>query len=55
MPTDCISFRDTNYFSSLICDYLDENEQIKPFYNRYPGLVNFKAQIAMYDLVDTVV
>ena len=45
MPTDCISFRDTNYFSSLICDYLDENEQIKPFYNRYPRLVNFKAQI----------
>ena len=45
MPTDCISFRDTNYFSSLICDYLDENEQIKPFYNRYPRLVNFRAQI----------
>jgi len=45
MPTDCISFRDTNYFSSLICDYLDENEQIKPFYNRFPNLENFKAQI----------
>ncbi len=46
MPTDCISFRDTNYFSSLICDYLDENNQIKPFYNRFPKLENFKAQIA---------
>lgn len=45
MPTDCISFRDTNYFSSFICDYLDEKEQIKPFYNRYPKLDNFKAQI----------
>ncbi|MCB0462481.1 MAG: bacillithiol biosynthesis cysteine-adding enzyme BshC [Flavobacteriaceae bacterium] len=45
MPTDCISFRDTNYFSSLICDYLDENNQIKPFYNRFPKLENFKAQI----------
>jgi len=45
MPTDCISFRDTNYFSSLICDYLDENEQIKPFYNRFPKIENFKAQI----------
>lgn len=45
MPTDCISFRDTNYFSSLICDYLDQKEQIKPFYNRYPKLENFKSQI----------
>ncbi len=45
MPTDCISFRDTNYFSSLICDYLDENDQIKPFYNRFPKRENFKAQI----------
>ncbi|RIA10335.1 bacillithiol biosynthesis cysteine-adding enzyme BshC [Flavobacteriaceae bacterium MAR_2010_72] len=45
MPTDCIPFRDTNYFSSLICDYLDEKEQLKPFYNRYPNLENFKLQI----------
>ena len=45
MPSDCISFRDTNYFSSLICDYLDEKESLKPFYNRFPNLENFKAQI----------
>ena len=45
MPTDCISFRDTNYFSSLICDYLDEKDTLKPFYNRFPKLENFKAQI----------
>ncbi|WP_033956243.1 bacillithiol biosynthesis cysteine-adding enzyme BshC [Psychroserpens jangbogonensis] len=45
MPTDCISFRDTNYFSSLICDYLDEKEALKPFYNRFPKLENFKAQM----------
>lgn len=45
MPTDCISFRDTNYFSSLICDYLDEKEELKPFYNRYPNLENFENQI----------
>lgn len=45
MPTDCISFKDTNYFSSLMCDYLDENQQIKPFYNRFPKLENFKAQL----------
>lgn len=45
MPTDCISFRDTNYFSSLICDYLDEKDTLKPFYNRFPKLDNFKTQI----------
>ena len=45
MPTDCIPFRETNYFSSLICDYLDENPDLKPFYNRFPNLENFKDQI----------
>ena len=45
MPTDYISFRDTNYFSSLICDYLDEKDTLKQFYNRFPKLDNFKAQI----------
>jgi bacillithiol biosynthesis cysteine-adding enzyme BshC len=45
MPTDCIPFRDTNYFSPLICDYLDEKETLKPFYNRFPKLEQFKMQI----------
>ncbi len=45
MPSDCIPFRDTNYFSSLICDYLDEKAELKPFYNRFPKVENFKAQI----------
>ncbi|MEY8848462.1 bacillithiol biosynthesis cysteine-adding enzyme BshC [Psychroserpens sp. XS_ASV72] len=45
MPTDRIPFRDTNYFSSLICDYLDQNDHLKPFYNRFPKLENFKEQI----------
>ncbi|RZN81509.1 MAG: bacillithiol biosynthesis cysteine-adding enzyme BshC [Winogradskyella sp.] len=45
MPTDCISFRDTNYFSSFICDYLDENPELKPLYHRFPKLENFKQQI----------
>ncbi len=45
MPTDCIPFRDTNYFSTLICDYLDEKSALKPFYNRFPKLDNFQAQI----------
>ena len=45
MPTDCIPFKDTNYFSSLICDYLDNKDFLKPFYNRFPNVGNFKSQI----------
>ena len=45
MPTDCISFRETNYFSSFICDYLDKKPELNPFYNRFPNLENFSAQI----------
>ena len=45
MPTDCIPFKDTGYFSTLITDYLSEKEELKPFYNRFPNLKNFKFQI----------
>lgn len=45
MPIDHIPFRDTHYFLSLICDYLDEKQHLKPFYHRFPNLENFKAQI----------
>jgi len=45
MPADCISFKNTGYFSELICDYLAENDDLKPFYNRFPKLEAFKAQI----------
>ncbi len=45
MPTDYIPFRDTHYFSPLICNYLDEEAHLKPFYHRFPTLENFKAQI----------
>ena len=45
MLSDSISFKDTGYFSKLICDYLAEAETLKPFYNRFPKLENFKSQI----------
>lgn len=45
MPADFISFKKTGYFTSLICDYLDEKPEIQPFYNRFPKLENFKAQM----------
>ena len=40
-----IPFRDTGRFSSLICDYLSENNTLKPFYGLFPTLNNFKTQI----------
>ncbi|WP_100612254.1 bacillithiol biosynthesis cysteine-adding enzyme BshC [Confluentibacter lentus] len=45
MGLEGISFKKTRYFSSLICDYLDEKPELTPFYNRFPSLENFKKQI----------
>jgi len=45
MPAESISFKKTGYFSSLICDYVEEAEVLKPFYNRFPKLENFRKQI----------
>lgn len=45
MDIDCLPFKNTGYFSSLMCDYLDEKESLKPFYNRFPNLENFEGQI----------
>ena len=45
MPVDCIPFRETNYFSDLICDYIDKKESLKSFYGNFPSLENFGNQI----------
>ncbi|UPT71253.1 MAG: bacillithiol biosynthesis cysteine-adding enzyme BshC [Flavobacterium sp. JAD_PAG50586_2] len=45
MPTDCISYQESGYFTKLIVDYLEEKPQLKSLYNRFPKLENFKAQI----------
>ena len=45
MPSDCISYSETNYFSKLILDYLAQKEDLKPFYNRFPKLEEFKFQM----------
>ncbi|WP_090298155.1 bacillithiol biosynthesis cysteine-adding enzyme BshC [Flagellimonas zhangzhouensis] len=45
MDVECIPFKETGYFSKLICDYLDQNEALRPFYNRFPLLENFEDQI----------
>lgn len=45
MPSDCISFQSSGYFTPLITDYLNQKENLKPLYNRFPTLQNFKQQI----------
>ncbi|WP_203257890.1 bacillithiol biosynthesis cysteine-adding enzyme BshC [Hyunsoonleella ulvae] len=45
MQQEYIPFRATGYFSSLICDYLDEKDELKSFYHRFPSIDNFKSQI----------
>ena len=42
----CIPFRETGYFSGLICDYLDQKKGLNTFYKYFPELGNFKKQIA---------
>lgn len=45
MPTDCISYQNSGYFSSLMNDYLDQKPNLQPLYNRFPQLENFQEQI----------
>ncbi|WP_281228415.1 bacillithiol biosynthesis cysteine-adding enzyme BshC [Flavobacterium aquiphilum] len=45
MPTDCISYQTSGYFSKLIHDYLDQKPELKPLYNHFPTLENFEKQI----------
>lgn len=45
MPTDCISYQNSGYFSSLMNDYLDQNPNLQSLFNRFPKLENFESQI----------
>ena len=45
MPTDCISYQNSVYFSSLMNDYLDQKNNLDSLYNRFPKLENFEDQI----------
>ncbi len=42
-----IKFQDTGYFSKIICDYLDQNETLRPFYEQYPDIEGFRHQIEL--------
>lgn len=45
MPTDCITYQKSGYFSKLIVDYLEEKPEIQSLYHRFPTLENFASQI----------
>ncbi|WP_291138834.1 bacillithiol biosynthesis cysteine-adding enzyme BshC [Flavobacterium sp. UBA7663] len=45
MPNDCITYQNSEYFSKLIVDYLDQKAELKSLYNRFPTLENFRLQI----------
>lgn len=45
MPSDCITYQNSGYFTKLMIDYLDETSGLKPFYNHFPKIENFKSQI----------
>ena len=45
MEVECIPFKETGYFSQLICDYLDQKKDLDAFFNRYPLSENFGDQI----------
>ncbi|MGH2667005.1 bacillithiol biosynthesis cysteine-adding enzyme BshC [Flavobacterium sp.] len=45
MPTDCISYQKSGYFSKLIVDYLNEKPELKQFYSHFPTIENFGKQL----------
>ncbi|MCG2460822.1 bacillithiol biosynthesis cysteine-adding enzyme BshC [Flavobacteriaceae bacterium F89] len=45
MKIDAIPFRKTGYFSELICDYIEGDKEVKPYFGRYPDLEGFKEQL----------
>ncbi len=45
MPTDCISYQKSGYFTPLMNDYLDRKPELQSLYNRFPTLENFEAQL----------
>ena len=45
MPTDCISYQKSGYFTKIMIDYLDEKQELKQSYHQVPKLENFKTQI----------
>ncbi|WP_439131624.1 bacillithiol biosynthesis cysteine-adding enzyme BshC [Polaribacter sp.] len=45
MKVTQIPFQKTGFFSKTMVDYLDQKENLQPFYNQFPDLEGFKKQI----------
>lgn len=45
MPTDCISYQNSGYFSPLMNDYLNQKPELASLYHHFPTLENFEKQI----------
>ena len=45
MSLKTIPYRETGFFSKLVCDYLAEKDELLSFYNRFPKLENFEKQL----------
>ena len=45
MKTFKIPYQDTQKFSKLVIDYLNEDKRLHPFVNHFPSLDNFEKQI----------
>src|SRR5690554_1114888 len=45
MPSECIKYSETNYFSPLILDYLSNKPELDAFYHRFPSIANFGPQL----------
>jgi bacillithiol biosynthesis cysteine-adding enzyme BshC len=46
MDVDCISYKDTGFFSQTISDYIDDLPQLKPFYKYRPDIKGFAELLA---------
>ncbi|AZQ57629.1 bacillithiol biosynthesis cysteine-adding enzyme BshC [Maribacter sp. MJ134] len=45
MDIDCLPFKETGYFSNLICDYIEADKKIKMLYNNFPDRAGFQKQL----------
>jgi len=50
MKIHTIPFKDTGYFSNLICDYIDKKPYLDGFYGNFPDLAGFKNQLKQKQL-----
>lgn len=45
MPTDCVTYQNSGYFTPIMNDYLDQKSNLSDLYNHFPTIENFEKQI----------